>query len=40
MTLDLESWGHRRNAKIEEHITPEELMATIAGSVSCGGNTI
>jgi alpha-L-fucosidase len=37
MTLDKESWGFRRNAKIEEYLTPEELISTIASSVACGG---
>ncbi|CAL8136124.1 unnamed protein product [Orchesella dallaii] len=40
MTLDLESWGYRRNAKIEDYLTPEDLMRTIVESVSCGGNVL
>jgi len=37
MTLDKESWGYRRNAKIEDFLTAKELMTTIVESVSCGG---
>jgi len=40
MTLDLESWGYRRNAKIEDYLTPEDLMRTIVETVSCGGNVL
>lgn len=40
LTLDKESWGHRRNSQIEDYLTPEELMTTIAESVSCGGNVL
>jgi len=37
MTLDKESWGFRRNAKIEDYLTATELMTTIVESVACGG---
>lgn len=40
MTLDKESWGYRRDARIDEYMTPEELMIIIAESVSCGGNVL
>jgi len=40
LTLDKESWGFRRNTKIEDYLTPEELMTTIIESVSCGGNVL
>jgi len=39
-TLDKQSWGYRRNAKIEDYLTPEELITTIIESVSCGGNVL
>jgi alpha-L-fucosidase len=40
MTLDKKSWGYRRNAKIEEYLTPEELMQTMIETVACGGNLL
>lgn len=37
MTLDKESWGFRRNAKIEDYLTPEELMTTIGEFLTLTG---
>lgn len=37
MTLDKYAWAHRKEANIEDYLTPEELIATIVESVSCGG---
>lgn len=39
MTLD-KSWGYRKNANIEDYMTPEKLIQTIVESVSCGGNVL
>ncbi|XP_071181285.1 plasma alpha-L-fucosidase-like [Mytilus edulis] len=40
MTIDKQSWGFRRNAKIDEFLTIEELIATVVKTVSCGGNIL
>lgn len=40
MTLDKQSWGNRREAAIEDFITPQELMRTMAETVSAGGNLL
>jgi alpha-L-fucosidase len=37
-TLDKGSWGFVQNSKIEDYITPEELIKTMVETVSCGGN--
>ena len=33
MTIDKESWGYRRNAKISEYYTIEELVKILAKTV-------
>ena len=38
MTLDQQSWGFRRNAKIEDYLTPNQLIHTLIETVTCGGH--
>ncbi|KAK7483639.1 hypothetical protein BaRGS_00025072 [Batillaria attramentaria] len=40
MTLDRSSWGFRRNAQLSSYLTIEELLETLASTVSCGGNLL
>ncbi|XP_076447348.1 alpha-L-fucosidase-like [Babylonia areolata] len=40
MTLDKQSWGFRRTAQLSDYLTMEELLATFASTVSCGGNML
>lgn len=37
MTIDKRTWGYRRNAKIEQFYTIEELIKELVTTVSCGG---
>lgn len=37
MTLDKYAWGFRKEAKIEDYLSPEELISTIIETVACGG---
>merc|ERR1719319_185347 len=40
MTVDRESWGHRRNMVLDDILSMEELTQTLAKTVSCGGNLL
>ncbi len=40
MTVDRRSWGIRRNLDLEDVMGPEELVAKIVQTVSCGGNIL
>eukprot|EP00092_Neocalanus_flemingeri_P026849 GFUD01029105.1.p1 GENE.GFUD01029105.1~~GFUD01029105.1.p1 ORF type:complete len:519 (+),score=132.75 GFUD01029105.1:145-1557(+) len=40
MTIDKESWGFRRNMKLSDILTMEELITELAVTVSCGGNLL
>ncbi|KAL7645198.1 UNVERIFIED_CONTAM: hypothetical protein RMT77_003584 [Armadillidium vulgare] len=40
MTLDRSSWGYRREAKLDDYLTIQELLKIMAETVSCGGNLL
>lgn len=40
MTLDRKSWGHRVNAKLDDYLSAQELIAELVVTVSCGGNLL
>ncbi|XP_076804146.1 alpha-L-fucosidase-like [Clavelina lepadiformis] len=40
MTIDKRSWGYRRDATIDEYLTIEEILSTLASTISCGGNML
>ncbi|XP_052780779.1 alpha-L-fucosidase-like isoform X3 [Mya arenaria] len=40
MTVDSQSWGYRRDATLKDMLTMESLLATLASTVSCGGNML
>ena len=37
MTLDKKSWGYRRVANFNDYMTMDELLQTLAETISCGG---
>lgn len=39
-TVDSKSWGYRRNMKLSEIFTMEQLLEQIVTTVSCGGNAL
>ncbi|XP_026329469.1 alpha-L-fucosidase-like [Hyposmocoma kahamanoa] len=39
-TIDKKSWGFRRNMKLSEILTINELLQTVVSTVSCGGNAL
>ncbi|XP_052075492.1 alpha-L-fucosidase-like [Mytilus californianus] len=40
MTIDKFSWGYRKNARIEDFLTIEDLISQLTSTVSCGGNML
>ncbi|CAN8021387.1 unnamed protein product [Ixodes persulcatus] len=40
MTVDKSSWGYRRNAKVSDYRTVQELIGELASTVSCYGNIL
>jgi len=40
MTLDMWSWGFRRNANISEYLTVWDVLNQLVSTVSCGGNLV
>jgi len=40
MTLDKYSWGYRRNARLSDFLSMEELLQTFIITISCGGNML
>merc|ERR1712080_717147 len=39
-TLDRGSWGYRREAKVSDYLSIEELLSTVINTVSNGGNAL
>lgn len=39
-TIDSASWGYRRNAKIDEFLSIDEIVSTMVETISCGGNVL
>ena len=38
MTLDKNSWGFNRHSNLDEYLTTNELIETLAETIACGGN--
>ena len=39
-TIDKQSWGFRRNAKLSDFCTTSELIKEMVETISCGGNML
>ena len=40
MPLDTQSWGYRRNMNLTDVLTIEQVITSLAETVSCGGNIL
>ncbi|KAK4008274.1 hypothetical protein OUZ56_013419 [Daphnia magna] len=40
LTIDKNSWGYRRNARLSDFLSTHELIKELASTVSCGGNML
>jgi alpha-L-fucosidase len=40
MTIDRDSWGFRRNARVSDYLTTYDIIQELATTVSCGGNIL
>ncbi|KAJ8925099.1 hypothetical protein NQ315_001280 [Exocentrus adspersus] len=40
MTVDMASWGYRREAKLSDYFNVLDLIQSLASTVSCGGNLL
>ncbi|VDH90504.1 alpha-L-fucosidase [Mytilus galloprovincialis] len=40
MTIDKHSWSYRRDVRLEDFLTIEDLLSQLVSTVSCGGNML
>ena len=40
LTIDKNSWGYRRNARLSDFLSTHELIKELSSTVSCGGNML
>ena len=40
LTIDRNSWGFRRNARLSDFLSTHDLIKELASTVSCGGNML